>query len=189
MTARPILLLGDERLFEPSALVSRDEVPALRSDVAALHATMRQFQQEHGWGRAIAAPQIGVHKRIVAMHVHEPVTFYNPVLQDLAKETVDYWEDCMSFPDLVVHVRMPKACRLVWRDADWQEHAAELTGDYAALLQHEVDHLDGVLATQRAIDDRSVALRATRGPKDLAWNGEFRPLGARRSDDDGRPVE
>jgi len=177
MAARAILLLGDERLHGVCATVAHDDVAALAGDVRDLHDTMQAFQRQHGWGRAIAAPQIGVARRIVAMHVDRPYTFYNPVLSAFDERTVDYWEDCMSFPELMVRVRMPRACRLSWRDELWQAREAELTGDYAALLQHEVDHLDGVLATQRAIDDRSLALRSSKPPKDLSWSGTFRELG------------
>ncbi len=178
MAVQPILQLGTPSLFELCQALTHDDVSRLDEQVQDLHDTMRAFQAEHGWGRAIAAPQIGVQWRIVAMRVGEdaPHTFYNPVLDQHAPEEVEYWEDCMSFPDLLVRVRMPGACRLTYRDAQWREHRVWLTGDYAALLQHEVDHLDGVLATQQAIDERSLALRGTHAAKDLSWNGEFRIL-------------
>ena len=179
MSTRSILQLGEPRLHRVSEPVAPADVAALADVVRDLHDTMRAFQQRHGWGRAIAAPQIGVHRRIVAMCVDEPVTFFNPVLDEQDAEAVEYWEDCMSFPDLLVRVRMPRACRLTWRDAQWRERRAWLTGDYAALLLHEVDHLDGVLATQRAVEDRALALRATQPPKDLSWRGEFRSLDER----------
>ncbi|MEO0421754.1 MAG: peptide deformylase [Pseudomonadota bacterium] len=178
MSVQPILQLGTPSLFEPCQALTAGDVPRLSAQVQDLHDTMRAFQAEHGWGRAIAAPQIGVPWRIVAMRVggDAPQTFYNPVLDDHDHDQMEYWEDCMSFPNLLVRVRMPKACRLTYRDAEWREHRVWLTGDYAALLQHEVDHLDGVLATQRAIDERSLALRSTQPPKNLAWQGEFQRL-------------
>ncbi|MEO0975403.1 MAG: peptide deformylase, partial [Pseudomonadota bacterium] len=169
MAVRSILQLGAPSLFEPCQILTQEDLPRLQSAVQDLHDTMRTFQAEHGWGRAIAAPQIGVPWRIVAMKVGSdtPRTFCNPVLDQHDEREVEYWEDCMSFPNLLVRVRMPVACRLTYRDAQWREHRVWLSGDYAALLQHEVDHLDGVLATQRAIDDRSLALRSTQPPKDL----------------------
>ena len=176
MTARPILPLGDAALYEPSTPVDRDELAALADDVRDLHDTMLAFQRTHGWGRAIAAPQIGVARRFVAMRVDEPVTFFNPVLDEHDPEHVTYWEDCMCFPELLVQVRLPRACRITWQDEHWVTRRAWLTGDYAALLQHEVDHLDGRLATQRAVDGQSLALRASRPPKDLRWQGTFEPL-------------
>ena len=173
MSVRTILRLGDEQLHGRCEPVMQNDVPLLQQEVKDLHETMQAFQRGYGWGRAISAPQIGCKRRIVAMHVDRPFTFYNPVLDQLDQELVTYWEDCMSFPDLMVRVQMPKSCRMTWRDEQWQEQQAILTGDYAALLQHEVDHLDGVLATMRAVDDHALALRDTHPPKDLAWNGEF----------------
>lgn len=177
MAARAILQLGDERLHRVAWPVEASELPELSDDVHALHETMQAFQRAHGWGRAIAAPQIGVPRRVVAMHVDQAMTFYNPVLDQFSEETVEYWEDCMSFPELMVRVRMPRACRLTWRDERWRERRAQLSGDYAALLQHEVDHLDGVLATMRSADAQALALRSTRPPKDLSWSGSFTELG------------
>ena len=176
MPVRPILQLGDPRLYVASIEVTQDELPALASDVRDLHDTMRDFQERNGWGRAIAAPQIGVARRIVAMRVGEPRTFYNPVLVPVSEAQREYWEDCMSFPELLVRVRMPSEVQMSYRDENWRERSVLLRGDYAALLLHEVDHLDGVLATQRAMDDCSLALRVTQPPKDLAWTGEFREL-------------
>lgn len=176
MPARPILQLGMPSLFEPSSPVKAGELPALTAAVRDLHETMDLFQAAHGWGRAIAAPQIGIARRIVAMRVDSPRTLFNPVLDRFDPELREYWEDCMSFPDLLVRVRMPASCRLTYRDESWRLRRAQLTGDYAALLQHEVDHLDGVLATQRATGGQSLALRSTQPPKDLAWRGEFRFL-------------
>ena len=177
MAVREILLLGDPRLYEVSEPVRREEVQDLRDVVRDLHDTMREFRARHGWGRAIAAPQIGVHKRIVCMCVDEPLTFLNPELTEHSAERATFWEDCMSFPELLVRLQNPRSCRLRYRDLDWIEREARLSDDYAELLQHEVDHLDGVLAVQRALDDRSIALRRARPEKDLALRGSFRELG------------
>ena len=122
MPSRPILQLGSPDLFEPSTALGPDAVAALADEVRDLHDTMRAFQSEHGWGRAIAAPQIGVRRRFVAMCVDTPYTLYNPVLDRHDERTVDYWEDCMSFPDLLVRVRLPRACRLTYRDSTWTSH-------------------------------------------------------------------
>jgi peptide deformylase len=139
---------------------------------------MADFQARHGWGRAIAAPQIGVQLRIVCMHVDEPLTFLNPVIDQQSSETMEFWEDCLSFPELLVRLRNPRRCRLTYRDVNWHEHHVHLEDDFAELLQHEVDHLDGVLAVQRAIDSRSIVLRRARPEKELALRGVFREIDA-----------
>ena len=74
----------------------------------------------------------------------------------------ELWDDCMSFPDLVVRVRRHRSCRICYRDLDWIEREWQLEGDLSELLQHETDHLDGILAVSRAIDGASFALRSQR---------------------------
>lgn len=179
MAVRPILLLGDARLYERSTPVQRAELHGLLGTIRDLHDTMRAFRAEHGWGRAISAPQIGVHRRIVAMDDGVARTLVNPVLDRHSAERMEHWEDCMSFPELLVHLENPRACRLTYRDLDWSEHEVELTLDYAELIQHEVDHLDGVLSVQRALDPRSIALRRALPPKPAGLRGAFRVLASR----------
>lgn len=176
MTIQPILQLGDPKLHEVSLEVQPKERDWIRSVSADLFDTMRAFQAEHGWGRAIAAPQIGVHRRLVCMHVDRPVPIVNPVLRDSSPEMVEVWEDCMSFPDLMVRIRNPVALTLDFEDLDGQPWTAKLTQDYATLLIHEVDHLNGQLATERPISPQGLALRATLPPKDLSWHGTFDPV-------------
>lgn len=116
------------------------------------------FREKHKRGRAIAAPQIGIMKRLILMHIDKPVVFINPVFTWKSPEFMELWDDCMSFPDLLVKVSRHKACRLKFRDLDWVEHEQNLDGDLSELLQHEYDHLDGILAVMRAVDNRSFAL-------------------------------
>ncbi|MCA9696841.1 MAG: peptide deformylase, partial [Myxococcales bacterium] len=100
----------------------------------------------------------------------------NPVLDRHSDEMIEHWEDCMSFPELLVRLVNPRSCRLRYRDLDWREHEVELSEDYAELLQHEVDHLDGVLSVERAIDGRSIVLRRAMPAKGAELRGEFRVL-------------
>jgi peptide deformylase len=93
------------------------------------------------------------------MNIGEPRVMINPVLQPAGEEMMELWDDCMSFPGLLVKVRRFQACRLSYRDLQWIEHTQMLEGDLSELLQHECDHLDGVLAVQRAIDGTSFALK------------------------------
>lgn len=160
MAVREILLLGNPKLFEMCEPVREMQLEQVRPIIEDLHDTLMAFRAEHGAGRAIAAPQIGAMKRIVYMHIGEPVVFINPVLDFKSSEMMVLWDDCMSFPALLVKVRRHRRCRLTYRDANWEEQHTTLEGDLSELLQHEVDHLDGILAVQRAIDDRSFALRS-----------------------------
>jgi peptide deformylase len=159
MAARPILLLGDPRLYERAAPIEEGELPGLRSVIEDLFDTMRAFRDAHGWGRGIAAPQIGVPRRLVCLEVGAPVVLVNPVIEDRSDEQIELWEDCMSFPELLVRLRNPARCRVRFRDVAWHEQVAEATDDLAELVQHEIDHLDGILSIQRALDERSIVLR------------------------------
>lgn len=161
MAVREILLLGNPLLNEISSEVSPEErgnVPAIVND---LHDTMMDFRERHGLGRAIAAPQIGVMKRIIYMNTAEPAVFINPVLSDMSEEEMEVWDDCMSFPNLLVRVMRHRSCRIEYTDMEWKSRGMDLEGDLSELLQHEYDHLNGILAVERALDGRSFALRGS----------------------------
>jgi len=162
MTVKDILLLGNPRLYEVSSRVDRAELDKLSSVIQDLHDTMMAFRRKYGVGRAIAAPQIGVMKRLVYLEIDRPVVFINPQLSNKSPEMMEIWDDCMSFPDLLVRVYRHRQCRIEFRGAKWESKSLDLKDDMSELLQHECDHLDGVLAVSRAIDARSLALTSQR---------------------------
>lgn len=162
MTVRPILKLGNPKLYETSARVQRSELLSLDSVIEDLHDTMMDFRDRMGAGRAIAAPQIGVPKRLVYMHITEPVVFINPRLEGLSAEMITLWDDCMSFPELLVRVQRHRKCRILYRDREWENRTMDLTDDLSELLQHETDHLDGVLAVDRAYGEHPRVWRTAR---------------------------
>jgi peptide deformylase len=160
MAVREILLLGNPKLYEICEPVQKEELASIREVVQDLHDTMRDFRARWNAGRAIAAPQIGAMKRVVYMEIDEPVVLINPVFDELSDEMMTLWDDCMSFPELLVRVQRHRRCRIRFRDLNWEGQSWELEDDLSELLQHEVDHLDGILAVNRALDDRSIALRS-----------------------------
>ncbi|UCF06493.1 MAG: peptide deformylase [bacterium] len=160
MAVRKILLLGNPALFEICDDVRREELDLMREAVGDLHDTMMNFRSRYGFGRAIAAPQIGVKKRLVYMHIDRPTPFVNPRLVDKSDEMITIWDNCMSFPDLLVRIRRHKSCAIEYRDLEWNEKRMPLEGELSELLQHECDHLDGILAVMRAIDGKSFALKS-----------------------------
>ena len=161
MRPAPILLLGDPRLRRTCRPVVDFADPELRPACAALTATLVDFQRRHGFGRAIAAPQIGVGLRVVAMDpAHGPPLVINPRITWRSAETMTLWDDCMSFPDLLVRLRRSRSISLAYRDAEGVAHEwNELEPGTAELLQHEIDHLDGVLAVDHALDREAIVLR------------------------------
>lgn len=156
---REILLLGNEQLYQISEPVKPDEIETLKSVVQDLHDTLMNFREKYHAGRAIAAPQIGVKKRLLYMFIDKPVVFINPVLEFPDNEMMEILDDCMSFPNLLVKVMRHKRCRIKYLDMDWKEQVMSLEGDLSELLQHEFDHLDGILATMRAIDNKSFVIK------------------------------
>lgn len=159
MAVREVLLLGNPKLYKVSSKVSQKELDELESVIQDLHDTLIAFREDYGWGRAIAAPQIGVMKRIVYMLVNEPVVLFNPVIKLRVRRKMEIWDDCMSFPELLVKVKRYRRCKVEYRDLNWKKRSIYLEGKLAALMQHEVDHLRGILTVQRAISDKSFALR------------------------------
>ncbi|MCH4187792.1 MAG: peptide deformylase [Megasphaera sp.] len=161
MMEQKILLLGNPVLYEVSTPVAKSDIPQLVPVIQDLHDTLMAFRKKYHAGRAIAAPQIGIKKRILYMCIDKPVIFLNPVLEPVSKETMEVMDDCMSFPNLLVKVLRYKKCKITYRDLQWQKQEMLLEGDVSELLQHEYDHLDGILATMRAMDPRSFYLKET----------------------------
>lgn len=154
---KKILLLGDEKLYQKSDLVEKGE--DLTETISDLHETLMDFKSRYQAGRAIAAPQIGVGKRIIYMYLDKPVVFINPQLVFPDDEEMEVLDDCMSFPNLYVRVKRHRRCVVRFIDADRKSRELCLEGDMAELLQHEYDHLEGILATMRAVDDKAFYMR------------------------------
>jgi peptide deformylase len=157
-----ILLLGDPRLYERSAEIAEDELESLEPVIQDLHDILFEFKAKfahYGAFRAIAAPQIGVMKRLIYMYIDEPVVFINPVLEGLSEEMFEVWDDCMCFPNLLVKLKRHKSLTIKYLDKNFQPQVMNLEGSLSELLQHEYDHLEGILATQKAIDQHSFRWR------------------------------
>lgn len=160
MPVKEVLLLGNPGLYKISTEIKKEELKTVKSVVKDLHDTLMDFKQEYGAGRAIAAPQIGVAKRLIYQYITEPVVYINPDLSLVGNDTIDLWDDCMSFPDILVKVRRHRACRIQYYDLTWEFHNKIYKDDLSELLQHEYDHLNGILAVSRAINGKSFCLRS-----------------------------
>jgi peptide deformylase len=160
MAVKDILLLGNPLLYKKSEEISKKEIEQVKLFVNDMHDTLLDFRRKYNCGRAIAAPQIGVMKRLIYMYIDKPVVIINPLIDQFSSETFETWDDCMSFPDLLVKVKRFKRCRITYKNLDWEDHEIHLEDDLSELLQHEYDHLDGILAVQRAIDQFSFAIRS-----------------------------
>ena len=159
MGLEKILLLGNPELYKKSSPVLKEEIPPLLPAIEELFELIVEFRQKYGAGRAIAAPQTGLMKRIICVNIDKPVAMINPFLSGLSPEMFEVWDDCMCFPNLFVKVSRHKSCKLEFCNLNWEKQTWSLEGGLSELIQHEYDHLNGILAVQRAIDDRSFRWR------------------------------
>jgi len=155
-----LLLLGNPLLYQVADPVLHSELPLVKDWVDDMHNVMQETRVRYNFGRAIAAPQLGIMKRLIYMNIDRPVVFVNPDLTNLSNEMLEVWDDCMCFPNLLVRVRRHKTITMKYRDENWKARECMMENDLSELLQHEYDHLNGVLCTMRAIDDKSFKWRA-----------------------------
>jgi peptide deformylase len=158
MPARRILQLGDPLLRavsapapDPSAttLVFRD-----------LRDTLHEFRRTHGFGRGISAVQIGEPIRLIYIEfAGVEYCLINPELESRSEETFRLWDDCFSFPGLLVWLERAQSVVVRYLDGSGAKRKIEASAAFSELLQHELDHLDGVLAVDRAIDANSFCTR------------------------------
>lgn len=160
MAARPIVRMGTPSLFEKSRPWPHDQMPsrALATLIADMKASMIAAN-----GAGLAAPQIGENVRVVIFEVNDnprypnrskiPFTvLINPTITPIGKEIIGDWEGCLSVPGMRGFVERPAEVRY----RGWDEHGKPIDrtvdGFHARVVQHEVDHLDGVLYPMRITD-------------------------------------
>ena len=157
---RDILRMGDPRLLERAKEVEMGATPELEALLADMRETMAARD-----GAGLAAPQIGVPLRVVIFGIErnarypdaEPVPYtelVNPVLTPLTAEEEDGWEGCLSVPGFRGVV--PRFTRLRYEgfDPEGRPIRRDVDAFHARVVQHEVDHLDGILYPQRIRDMR-----------------------------------
>jgi peptide deformylase len=157
----PILPLGDPRLREKSLPVPDPADPSVRAVAYRLIGAFRAFRKQYGFSQGIAAPQIGIPVRIMVIDPGTgTIVLINPEVRWVSDRDVCSWEACMCFPALAVMVRRADAIRVAYRTLDGSDAvlASDCPGT-AAVIQHELDHLDGILLLDRAADTRSIISR------------------------------
>jgi len=162
MATRDILQLGNPLLLQKSHRIEDCSSPETQTLIQDLSDTLAAFRMAHGYGRGIAAVQIGVLKRVIFIRM-QPAGFcsalINPEITWASHHKMELWDDCFSFPDLMVKVERAEQIRVAYLDAEGKQQMIEAKGDLSELLQHEIDHLDGILAIQRAVSPTAFATR------------------------------
>src|SRR5579871_5442893 len=158
MPIRRILQLGDPLLRAVSAPVpTLAEAEPVFED---LRDTLHEFQRAHGFGRGISAVQIGEPKRLIYIELGgRAYRLRNPEYEFQSAEKFQLWDDCFSFPDLMVQLERAERVRVRYQEDDGRTVVVEASGAFSELLQHEIDHLDGVLAVDRALGRQSLCTR------------------------------
>jgi len=159
MTVRLVRQLGDPVLRAKASPVGDPrsrEIAALAED---LYDTLRVTRAATSYGRAIAAPQIGESARVVAADLGTRWTLVNPEITWASDERREWWDACLSFLDTFGRLARHAAISVRWEDLDGKIHERRFEDDVAELLQHELDHLDGVLAIDRFTSSDSACTR------------------------------
>jgi peptide deformylase len=163
MAVKRIRLLGDEVLRSQSAAVADPSETGNIELAEDLRDTLMAFRRDHGYGRGIAAPQLGVTKRMIVIDAPGlgfSDVLVNPEVLQHGNEQIRVWDFCFSIPELVVQVDRYASIVAKYTDMNGKERTVEARGDLSELLQHEIDHLDGILMLDRAVTPRSVWSRA-----------------------------
>ncbi|WP_421405533.1 peptide deformylase [Agrobacterium fabrum] len=160
MAVRDVLMFGDNRLREvavPVDLASND----WRGDAADLVETLSSLKRRFGFGNALAAPQIGSPHRMIAFNgLLGDFLAVNPRITWVSEETFPVWDDCFS---------LPSVCAAVMRHTEISFECVDMSGRtiaftrldrfQAQLVQHEVDHLDGILMVDRLVQPGAIISR------------------------------
>ena len=158
MPARRILQLGDPLLRAVSAPVG--DPSAAQPVFEDLRATLHEFRRTHGFGRGISAVQIGEPKRLIYIEFEGAAyAIRNPEYEFQSGSKFRLWDDCFSFPDLLVYLERSQSVRVSYLDEAGAARRLEASGAFSELLQHEIDHLEGILAIDRALDRTSFCTR------------------------------
>lgn len=163
MPIRSVLQLGDPRLRERAQPVRRISAPEIDELVRDLADTLAHWRAKTGYGRGIAAPQIGVPLRVIFLHLpgEDSWPLINPVIVDRSEEKIVVWDGCLSFLSIFMQVERHREITVQYWDMSGMDHCIRVADDrnLSELLQHEIDHLDGILAIDRVIDPKTICTR------------------------------
>ena len=169
MAVRTVLQLGDPGLRVVARPVADPGSAEIRALVADLADTLAHWRASTGYGRGIAAPQIGVEVRLIFLQLQaepggvkpEPWPLVNPEMTWRSEEKIVVWDACLSFLSIFMQVERHREIVVRYQDlrGEWKEVRAGEERNLSELLQHEIDHLDGILAVDRITDIRTMCTR------------------------------
>src|SRR6185369_11398388 len=163
MAVQTVLQLGDPILREKAARVTDPTSRETQQLVRDLGDTLSHWRMSTGYGRAIAAPQIGVLQRVIFLKLPDadPWPLINPEIIGRSDEKIIVWDACLSFLSIFMQVERHRQITVRYQNLNGETSQVEAGEDrnLSELLQHEIDHLDGILAIDRVVDVKSICTR------------------------------
>ncbi len=163
MSIRPILQLGNPLLRAKALAVEDPTAREIHELVGDLSDTLAHWRSATGYGRGIAAPQLGVLRRVIFLKLPgaEPWPMVNPEIIRRSEEKITVWDACLSFLSIFMQVERHRSITVRYQNLEGETLKFE-AGDernLSELLQHEIDHLDGILAIDRVVDLKAICTR------------------------------
>jgi peptide deformylase len=163
MPVKPVLQLGDPLLRLKALAVEDPQSQDIRNLIRDLADTLAHWRSKTGYGRGIAAPQLGVSERVIFLKLAgvEPWPLINPEIVDRSEEKIIVWDACLSFLSIFMQVERHRQITVRYQnpEAEILEFDAGDDRNLSELLQHEIDHLDGILAIDRVVDLKTICTR------------------------------
>ncbi|UCD00856.1 MAG: peptide deformylase [Promethearchaeota archaeon] len=168
MTIKEVLMIGNPKLREKSSDLEDFNLDFVQH-LQDLKDTLTYLQETKKFGRAIAAPQIGVMKKLICYQLPKK-SFYmvNPKITWKSEEMLNVWDSCYSFDiAFFVEIQRHKTIKVEYQDENGNLVFEDFSDDLSELVQHEIDHLHGILATDRLKDVKKIIMRSE-------WERRFR---------------
>jgi peptide deformylase len=163
MPVKTILQLGNPLLRQKAIQVEDPASPEIHDLVRDLADTLAHWRSKTGYGRGIAAPQLGVLQRVIFLKLPqaEPWPLINPEIIERSAEKIIVWDACLSFLSIFMQVERHRQITVRYQtlSGDTLEFEAGDDRNLSELLQHEIDHLDGILAIDRVLDMKTICTR------------------------------
>ena len=163
MPIRPILQLGNPLLRQAAVAVADPTARDIQNLVRDLADTLAHWRAETGYGRGIAAPQLGELQRVIFLQLPgaDPWPLINPEIIERSAEKIIVWDACLSFLSIFTQVERHREITIRYQNLNSETLQFEAGDDrnLSELLQHEIDHLDGILAIDRVVDMKTICTR------------------------------
>ena len=162
MSIEHLQLIGHASLWDRSQTIRDPRAPEIAELEARLAATLDGLRNDQAGLRSLSAPQIGISLRMCRIFFFgkpEPVTLINPWVVEASLESTDEWEECASIPHLRFELRRFQRTTVEYVDMAGSGRSIVSEGTDAALLQHEIDHFNGFLLTDRLHDSKKIEHR------------------------------